>query len=411
MSKNVFYYFRPRMISMLLLGFASGFPFSLSGSTLQAWFTDAGVNIETIGALSLVGLPYLLTPIWAPLMDRFVPPFLGRRRGWMIIWQLLLVVAIFSMAFLSPTSTPITLAIVALAVAFFSASQDISLDAYRTDLLDAQERGLGAAVWTSGWRLAVFVSGGVALILAGYFGWRFCFIVMAACMLVGVITTLFSQEPKQARIPASLREAVVEPFLEFFQRPVAWLLLLFILLYKFGDAFAVSLSTTFYLRGIGLSLQQVGALTKTLTMVATIFGVFVGGVLMIRWKLYRSLLIFGILQALSTLMFLWLALVGKNLTLVSWTIFIEHATSGMGTAVFVAYLMSLCDKRFTAFQYALFSLFASIPRVLIGPIAGFVMVRTGWPVFFVWGFLFAIPGLLLLVYLRNKVSFDADTVR
>tara|TARA_R110000868_G_scaffold410505_4_gene698887 strand:+ start:133386 stop:134576 length:1191 start_codon:yes stop_codon:yes gene_type:complete len=391
---------------MLVLGFASGFPYALTGPTLQAWYASTGIDIKTIGALSLIGLPYLLKPIWAPIMDRYVPPFLGRRRGWVLIAQVLLVLTIAWMALLNPIGNPEALPLVALFVAFLSASQDISLDAYRTDILDPEERGLGAAVWTAGWRCAPWFSGGIVLVIAEYVGWQWCYLLMAAVMSTAVITTILSPEPSNVLPPKTMTKAVIEPFMEFFSRPYAILLLLFIILYKFGDAFALSLSTTFYLRVVGLSLVEVGLITKSVAVIATFIGVFIGGFAMLRLKLWRSLLIFGILQALSNLMYLWLALAGKDYSLVSSAIFIEYLTGGMGTAVFVAYLMSLCDKRFTAFQFALFSVFSSLGRVLVGPFAAYVVEHSSWAMFFIDSVFLSIPGLLLLVWLRKRVNFD-----
>lgn len=404
-------YCRPRMIFMLTLGFSSGLPIALTASTLQAWYTVAGVSLVGIGFLNLVGQPYAYKFIWAPLFDRYIPPLLGRRRGWILLTQLTIVVVIIAMAFLTPQHSPITLAILAVVLAFCSASQDINLDAYRTDLLDPEERALGSAMWISGYRIAMLVSGGIALILAEYIGWQMTLVIMAAFMGVGILTTLTCETTKSdLQTPKDLKSAIYEPFSEFFTRKCALWILVFIVFYKLGDAFALSLSTAFYLRGVGFSLAEVGTVMKTMTLIGTLLGLFIGGILMLRLKLYRSLMLFGILQVASNLFYIWLFLAGKNTTVFAISVFVENLTGGMGTAAFLAFLMALCDKRYTATQLSLLTAFMSVGRIFIGPVSGFIVVHIGWVSFFIWSMVIAIPGLLLLWYLHKKLDLNADKI-
>lgn len=395
----------PRVAAVLVLGFASGLPLALSSGTLQAWMTVAGVDIRTIGLFSLVGLPYTVKFLWAPVMDRYAPGFLGRRRGWVALTQLMLMGVIAVMGAMDPTHAPLALAALALLLAFASASQDIVVDAYRTDVLRENERGLGAAVSVLGYRLALLVSGALALILSDHIGWRNTYWLMAALMAIGVLAALFGPEPEaQASAPRSLGEAVVGPLREFFGRPEAGVMLLLIVLYKLGDAFAGSLTTAFLIRGVGFTPTDVGAINKGLGLFATIIGALFGGGLMVRLGLYRSLLAFGILQAVSNLAFMVLAWAGKSYPLMVVAVAFENIAGGMGTAAFVALLMALCDHRFSATQFALLSALAAIGRVFVGPPSGLLVDAVGWIWFFCCTFVVALPGLLLLWRLRHRVS-------
>jgi PAT family beta-lactamase induction signal transducer AmpG len=399
--------FRSRKIFLLLLlGFSSGLPLALTGATLQAWLTVSGVDLTTIGMFALVGQPYTYKFLWAPLMDRFTIPLLGRRRGWLVVTQLGLLATIAWMGTLAPERSPWLLASLALAVAFLSASQDIVFDAYRTDVLCAEERGAGAAVSVLGYRIAMLVSGGLALILADdWLGWTGTYWLMAALMLVGVVAAWGAEEPSApARAPHSLEQAVREPLAEFFGRDGAWILLAVIVLYKLGDAFAGSLSTAFLIRGPGFSLTEVGVVNKWLGVLATIAGALAGGALMARLKLYRSLLLFGVLQAVTNLGYMLLALAGKSYALMIAAVAAENLCGGMGTAAFVALLMAMCERRHSATQYALLSALAALGRVYVGPAAGAMAQSLGWPEFFFITFLIALPGLAMLVWQRRRVE-------
>ncbi len=404
--------FRNRRIgAMLMLGFASGLPLALTSGTLQAWMTVEGLDIKTIGFFSLVGQAYIFKFLWAPLMDRYTPPLLGRRRGWLVLTQIALVAGIAGMAFSPPREALWLLAGLAVLVAFASASQDIVFDAYRTDVLHKEERGIGAAVSVLGYRLAMLVSGGLALWLADrVLGWQNMYLLMAALMGVGIVMALFSPEPETvARPPRTLQEAVFGPLQDFFSRRGAWLLLLLIVLYKLGDAFAGSLSTTFLIRGVGFSAGEVGIVNKTFGLVATIIGALFGGGLMVKLGLYRSLMLFGILQAVSNLGYWILAVTPKALWTMAAAVGVENLCGGMGTAAFVALLMALCNRSFSATQYALLSALAAIGRVYVGPTAGYMVEAFGWSPFYLSTVLFALPGVVLLWGMRRIVNrYESD---
>jgi PAT family beta-lactamase induction signal transducer AmpG len=399
--------FRSRKILiLLLLGFSSGLPLALTAGTLQAWLASDNVDIVAIGWFALVGQPYTYKFLWAPLMDRYTPPFLGRRRGWLLVTQLLLAAAIAFMGTLSPASSAWLLGAAALAVAFLSASQDIVFDALRADWLEREERGAGAAVSVLGYRIAMLVSGAGALILADqWLGWAATYWLMAALMAAGMVVTWFVVEPElKSEAPQTLDQALVRPFAEFFSRRGAWLMLGLVVLYKLGDAFAGNLSTTFLLRSPGFSLTEIGAINKGFGLAATIAGALAGGALMAKMRLYRALLLFGVLQAVTNLGFMLLAASGKNYALMVTVIGLENLCGGMGTAAYVALLMALCDRRFSATQYALLSALSAVGRVYVGPAAGYMVSAVGWTEFFFFTFLIALPGLALLVWMRGRID-------
>jgi MFS transporter, PAT family, beta-lactamase induction signal transducer AmpG len=457
-----------RIAAMLALGFASGLPLALSSGTLQAWLTVEGIDIKTIGVFALAGLPYTFKFVWAPLLDRFEPSFLGRRRAWLLITQLLLAGACWAMASFDPKTSIGMLGLLAVVVAFLSASQDVVFDAYRADLLEPTERGAGAAVSVLGYRLAMLVSGGLALILADqWLGWPNTYRLMGALFVVMAgITLLAPRTPTDdARIRSDARRewigfvamvatgalvwwlldagakallpakpdrfvklgadtvalfgafaaalwaarragfpSFVEPWDAFFSRRRAVLLLALIVLYKLGDAFAGSLSTAFLIRGAGFTATEVGAVNKVLGLIATIVGALMGGALLAKLSLWRALMWFGILQAVSNFGYWLLAVMPKDYTLMAAAIGVENLCGGLGTAAFVAFLMALTDKRFTAAQYALLSALAAVGRVYVGPASGVMVEAFGWPTFFVVTVFAALPGLVLLAYLRRDLD-------
>ena len=387
-------------------------PLALTGGTLQAWATVAGVSLQEIGFLTLVGTAYTLKFLWAPLVDRYAPPLLGRRRSWMFLTQLALAVGIAAMGLLEPGSALFPLALLAVAVAFFSATQDIAFDAYRTDVLHKEERGAGAALSVLGYRVAMLVSGGLALIVAdSWLGWGRTYIVMGALMVAGAIATLLAPEPETpAAAPRTLAQAVVEPFREFFGRPEALTVLALIVLYKLGDAFAGALSTTFLIRGAGFTPTEVGTVNKLLGLAATIAGALAGGSLMARLGLYRALMAFGLLQAVSNLGY-WLIAVGpKSVALMALAVGVENLCGGLGTAAFVALLMGLCRKEFSATQFALLSALSAVGRTyLAGPLTPPLVERLDWGGFFMLTVLIALPGLALLKWRRQDIErIDRD---
>jgi len=389
--------FRSRKILLLLLlGFSSGLPLALTAGTLQAWLASDNVDIVAIGWFALVGQPYTYKFLWAPLMDRYSLPMLGRRRGWLFVTQLLLAAAIAFMGTLKPADSTWLLGAAALAVAFLSASQDIVFDALRTDWLEREERGAGAAVSVFGYRIGMLVSGAGALILADqWLGWTG----------TGMLATWLVVEPApKSAAPKTLDEAVVKPFAEFFSRQGAVALLALVVLYKLGDAFAGNLTTTFLLRGPGFSLTEIGAINKGFGLAATIAGALAGGALMAKMRMYRALLLFGALQAATNLGFLLLSVAGKSYALMVTVIGLENLCGGMGTAAYVALLMALCDRRFSATQYALLSALSAVGRVFVGPVAGYLVSALGWAEFFFFTFLIALPGLALLMAMRARIE-------
>lgn len=501
-----------RLIIILILGFASGLPLALTGQSLQAWLTLDNIDMATIGFFSLVGLPYTFKFLWAPLMDRFEIPFFGRRRGWLVVTQLSIAAALMLISEFSPSTQTQSLALIATLIAFLSASQDIVIDAYRTDILLPSERGMGSSLSVFGYRLAMIVSGGIAFVWADAvtgngWSWPFIYKVMAGIMVAcAAITLLFLPSvPKENVAPttnakndligfAALVAAVfvgyqftnrlAQPFSESilsgffppleggtadpalkkwadmvslllgigFTVPLAWWaskkakfetlnvslanyfsmkgaasFLALIILYKLGDAFAGSLLTPFLLKGVGYAQAEIGVVNKVIGMWLTIFGAIFGGVLMMRLGLYRSLFTFGILQLLSNLGFWMVAVLGKGYwggftlpafdilivslkeaSTVDWLLLfavgLENITGGMGTAAFVAFLMALCNQKFTATQYALLSAFSAVGRVWVGPLAGILTVSLGWPNFFIFSTVMAVPGLVMLFKLKDVIQ-------
>ena len=498
-----------RLIVVTLLGFASGLPLALTGQAMQAWLTTSGLDVAAIGFLSIVGLPYTFKFLWAPLMDRFDVPWLGRRRGWLVLTQLVMAGALLLLAATSPTAATRAFALLAVAVAFISASQDVVIDAYRTDLLPPAERGMGASLNVMGYRLAMILSGGVAFIWTdpnqgGGWSWPEVYRFMAGVMVVMAVLSAFAL-PKLVmpnvktsvarqdllgfaavllavvvgylasdRFSVDIARAVLGPWLagtplsstlqqrwvellalllgiaftlplaawaarrarfetllsglrNYFSQRGAVAFLVFIVLYKLGDAFAGSLMTPFLLKSMAYSSAEVGVVNKLIGLWLTIGGALLGGALMLKLGLWRALMFFGILQMASNMGFWWLAVSGKGLmpglaipAFDWWFIKLAHTTpvdggllmvvafenisGGMGTAAFVAFLMSLCNQRFTATQFALLSAFASIGRVWVGPLAGVLSETIGWPSFFIISTVLAAPALVMLWHLRAPID-------
>jgi len=508
-SSRVTFFALHRLLVVAVLGFASGLPLALTGQAMQAWLSVSGVDVATIGFLSLVGLPYTFKFLWAPLMDRFELPWLGRRRGWLVITQLALAASLVWMAGTSPTDATRSFALLALLVAFVSASQDVVIDAYRTDLLAASERGLGASLGVMGYRLAMILSGGIAFIWVdptqgGGWTWpevyRFMawlmvgaavlsavalprlqntavptsvarqdvlgFLAVVAAVMVGFLVSekflpgiarsLTAPLFAGSSLPAALqgkwadllallmgigitlplaawaaRAAKFETLLgglrNYFSQRGAAAFLIFIVLYKLGDAFAGSLMTPFLIKAMAFTTAEVGVVNKVIGLWLTIGGALLGGVLMLRMGLWRALMWFGVLQMVSNLGFWWLAVNGKGtlsgviIPAFDWgfvklahaapvdggllmVIAAENLSGGMGTAAFVAFLMSLCNQRFTATQFALLSAFASVGRVWVGPLAGVLAESIGWPTFFIVSTVVALPALVMLWWMRAAVQ-------
>ena len=400
-------YFQPRMLIVFVMGFASGLPLLLTGATLSFWLAEAGVTLAAIGLFALVGIPYNFKFVWAPFIDRVPIPVLtrlfGRRRSWMLVIQIGLMISLVAVGFSQPETTPLVTAAAALGVAFFSASQDIVIDAYRIEILDPDEQGAGAAATQAGYRIGLIVAGAGALFLAEAIDWSLVYVVMGGLVFIGMLTAIFAPDPEVRRPELAegtremgFRVMVVDPFIEFFQRSgplTAIIILAFILLYKFGDAYAGVMAYPFYYE-MGFTKSEVATVSKIFGVVAALVGVFVGGMIVRRYGIMKSLLGCGILQMLSNLMYAAQSMVGHDVGFLYYTIGIENFSGGMGSAAFVAYLSVLCNTKFTGTQFALFSSFMAFGRTLLSTSSGFVVEITGWFNFFVISTIVALPGLL-----------------
>jgi PAT family beta-lactamase induction signal transducer AmpG len=384
------------MLVTLLMGFASGMPLLLTLRTLQAWMTESGVELKTVGIFSLVGLPYTLKFLWAPFMDRYTLSKLGRRRSWLLVVQVGLALAIAAMAFTDPKEHILEMGVFAFLVAFFSASQDVVIDAYRRESLADSDLGMGSTFYYYGYRIAMWISGGVALGLAQFISWQNVYLLMALVVLSGMAVTLWSDEPAlPSTPPRTLKEAVIEPALEFFQRQGAWLILAFVLFYKLGDVMAGNMLTPYYLK-MGYSKIEIAAIAKTLNLPITILGGFIGGALIQKWGIIKSLWIFGIVQMLATLSFNILLVADHSIVALGSVIIIEDLATSMATAAFIAFMASMTNKKFTATQYALLSSLTGIPRVILSSPTGYIVETLGWFNFYALCTLIAIPGLLMI---------------
>lgn len=399
----------PRLFIVFVMGFSSGLPFLLVGGTLKAYLTESGIDLKTIGFFSLVSLPYTWKFIWSPLMDRYVPFNLGRRRSWLLIAQLGCIAALVALSLVDPVLNLYALATSAVMISFFSASQDIAIDAYRREILTDDELGLGSSLAILGYRLAMLVAGAGALLMADHISWPVVYLAMAAVMLVGVVTTYLSPEPKlNEPLPKSLRESIVNPLKEFFQRRDAWTILTFVLLYKIGESMASDMLNPFFLK-IGFTKTEIASVAKIFGFWAVILGGLVGGTLIFKLKLYRSLWLFGLLQSGALLLFSLLAQVGTNISVLALAVGAENFTSGMASAAYVAFMASQTDKRFTATQYALLTSLMGVPRVIFGASTGVLAEYFGWTQYFIACTVFTIPGLLVLFKLRGLIAAPATS--
>ena len=384
--------FSRKMLVAFIMGFASGLPLLLTSTLLQAWLKDSQIDLSTIGLVSLLSLPYTLKFIWAPFLDCYSIPGFGRRKGWMLIFQLLLIGAIFGMGSSDPVRSPLLLGILAFTVAFFSASQDIVIE----DLTD-QELGLGSSLYVNGYRVGMLLASGGGLILSDHYSFGAVYYFMGLCLFVGVLATLLTPEPQiDTLLPASFRDAVILPFIDFLKRKEAFWILAFIVLYKIGDNMAATMTTPYYME-IGFTKTQIGAVVKLFGFWATIIGSLTGGIMMLKIGINKSLWIFGILQAVSTLCFGLLTVTGPDNWVLAGVIAFENLTGGMGTTAFVAFMLSLTNRAYTATQYALLSSFMGVPRVFAAAPTGYLAQAIGWWNFFVVCTLVALPGLLLLL--------------
>ncbi len=402
--------FNRRTLICIFTGFSSGMPLYVLFQLLPAYLRAEGVGLKEIGLFALVTFPYTWKFMWAPLMDRYIPPFLGRRRGWMLMMQLALLGSIACLGLFDPTMSIMTIAYLATAVALFSASQDIVLDAYRRELLPEQELGWGNSVHVQAYRISGLVPGALGLILADILPWSSVFIIVAAFMLLGVIMTLMVNEPiTEPRAPKTLKEAVVEPFHEFITR-LGWTgalqILSFMFLYKLGDNMATALSTPFYI-DMGFSLTEIGVIAKASALWASVVGGILGGLWMIKLGINRALWIFGVVQVVTILGFALLAQAGPDKLVLAVVISLEYLGVGLGTAAFTAFIARSTSITFAATQFALFTALAALPRTFVNAFTGYVVDAVGWHLFFYICALLAIPGMLLLL---KVAPWNGDTV-
>lgn len=411
-------YFRKRLLVVFVLEIISGLPLALTASTLSVWLTESGVSLATIGLFALVGMPYSLKFLWSPLVDGLKLPLLsrvlGRRRGWLLLAQLLLMASIIALGLSNPIENPWWVALFALLVAFFSATQDIVTDAYRVEILSPDEQAAGAGVAVLGYRIGMIISGAGALYLATYFGWVATYIIMAAiislawlALLVGgePVTSEEESEPTANRQPLTtidwLTEHIIHPFTDFMQRD-GWLaILLFIMLFRMGDAFMGAMTSPFLIQ-LGFTKEQIATVVKLYGVVATILGSLIGGALAARIGLIRTLWICGIFHALTNLMFVAQVHRGADVTFLAISISLENISGGMGMAAFVAFISNLVNKRFTATQYALLSSISAIGRTTLATPAGLIAEKLGWEWFFIVSVLLAFPAMLLLLWMVRR---------
>ena len=421
-------YLQKRVLIVLFLGFSSGLPLALSGSTLLVWMRESGVDLGTIGLFALVGTPYTLKFLWAPLVDALHVPvltkLLGRRRGWLVFAQLLLIAAILLLAVTDPAKSPFYVALGALLVAAASSTQDIVVDAFRVESLTESEQAAGMASYVAAYRVGMLISTAGALFLVSGFeatglaksaAWMWGYIAMAAMVLIGMIAALAATEPEQSRRAeeatsgesaiSRVVNAAIGAFTEFLTRKDVWAVLAFVILYKFTDSFSGTMTAPFVI-DLGFTRNDYAAIVKGVGLAATLIGGFAGGFLARAWSLEACLWTGGVLQAISNLAFAWLAFVGHNQWALALAITVENFTGAIGTVIFVAYLSSLCQSPLhTATQYALLTAFAAIGRTYLSAGAGYVAQATGWPMFFVLSVLVAVPSLILLAWLQRRGHF------
>ena len=394
------------MLTCVFTGFSSGLPLYVLINLVPAWLRSSGIDLKAIGLFALIQLPFTWKFVWSPLLDRFVPPFMGRRRGWMLLTQLCLLVSIGFIGSLDPHRSLWAIAAWALGVSFFSASQDIVLDAFRREILTNRELGLGNTVHINAYRLASLVPGSLALILSDHLSWGVVFWITALFMLPGALMSCLVSEPAlSTHAPRTLSQAILEPFHEFLNRnglQSALTILLFIFLYKLGDSMATSLATPFYL-DMGFTKSQIGLVAKHAGLWPSVIGGLLGGVWMLKMGINRALWVFGAVQLLSILGFAWLACNGPfhavgagELMRLAAVIGFEALGVGLGTAAFVAFIARTTDPAYTATQFALFTSLAAVPRTVANAATGYLVDAVGWTPFFLVCCLLAIPGLLML---------------
>lgn len=419
-------YFERRLIIIFLLGFSAGLPFLLMFGTLTAWLSQSGIDKTSIGLFVLTGTAFTLKFLWAPLVDRLPLPLvtyvLGQRRSWLALSQLICIAGLVGIGLSDPAIDLMTTVLWTIVLAFASATQDIVIDAYRIETLSEDEQGAGAATYQLGYRLAMIAAGAGALILADALGWRVTYLAMAVLMGIGLLTTLFSAEPKRpvqkddieehrmTRYMEWLKSSVVNPFVEFFSRPGALAILLFVVFYKYADGIWAAMANPFYLE-LGFTLTEIGVVSKTYGVVMTIIGSVLGGIMVLRWGILKSVLFGAVSMALTNLLYAALALAGPSVPVLVAVISIENLANGIGGTAFIAYLSSLCNLAYTATQYALLSSFMNVARTFLASGGGWLADQVDWFTFFILTTIAGIPGVLLLLYLMKRFPTHTETAR
>lgn len=393
-----------RFLTTFLLGFSSGVPLLLTLRTLQMWLTEANVDLKTIGFFSLATIPGVYKFLWAPLLDRFFIHKIGRRKTWLYISQFFLFLLIFLMGSIEPSSQTAAMALIAVLISFWSATQDVVVDALRSESLATDELGIGATFYTYGYRLAMYMTGAVAIGISTILPWSAVYHLASTLILVGVCGTYLASEPAMISIPQTFKETVIEPFSDILKRKGVWTILIFIVLYKLGDNFSGNMVSSFYVK-MKFDKLAIATLAKSLSLPAALLGSLVGGLGVIRFGIYKSLFIFGIFQALSTAGFGLLHIMGQSLWGLGSVVFFEDMTASMGSAAFIALMGKVANKKFTATQYALLSGLSLVPRAFVSAPAGILAEQLGWTQFFMFSALIAIPGLMMIPFMKK---FDQE---
>lgn len=394
-----------RFSAILFFGFISGLPFNLVNGTLQAWLAEAGISPAEIGLFTLIGLPQTLKFLWAPLLDRFRPPFLGRRRGWMMLGQLLLAVFIAWLGFQSPHRSVFMMAVLAICIMLAATTFDINYAGFRSDSLEPHEHPIGASYSVMGYRIAMLTSGALAMILSGLISWRFSYELMAFIMAIGVWVSFRIPEPKGHSVrPASIREAVLPPFKEFVSRKQSLATALFLVIFALGDCMEMTMTNVFYLQGAHFSVTEVGVVAKIGGSIAMIVGVLVSAKILSRLGMYRTFWLVAAMQQSLHLLFLAMSFFTHNYALLLISVLMSNITGSMNSVLWSTYMIGLCDVRYPGTQYAMVSAMAGSTRILSGPLAGFLASHAGWAHFFLLNILFDAPGWYLLYRLRQSFS-------
>jgi PAT family beta-lactamase induction signal transducer AmpG len=397
-----------RLLIVFILGFSSGLPMALLSSTLQAWFAYSGMSVFATGTLSLISLPYVYRIFWGPILDRYSLFNIGKRRSWILTMQALLLVGFNVMAWFNPEQYPKFMAFFALIIACFSATQDIAIDAHRTEYLPITEHALGASLAVFGYRIALLLSGGFALVMAEKLGWAFTYRFMGFMMIIGMFAVIFSQEPSVAtKEKSNFIISFITPVKELLLRPGVIPLLCFIFCYKLGEAFTTTTSgivMPFLIQGLGFSLDTIGYINKILGVGSIVLGGLCAGFLLMRFSLYRSLFFFGLLQALTNVLFVALAIVGKNTVLLAIAVFFDNFAAGMGSTALVALFMRLVDKKYTGTQFSMLVALSTLPRIFSGPVAAVIQMNIGWVGLYQLSFLFALAFIPFLMMIKDQTK-------